>query len=257
MSISFDAAPGVTWKPVGYSVDNGISFSAVDTLNAKEIAAYQLPDGFASGTYMPPDIPDWQESLPESMCGNCRRDWHSVPLTETVAGMYDGLSFDEGYDPVGDVSRLVCPGSDCCGPALPRGTRPPVMGPAGSWGKIMMTGETLWKSTDNITWTVTGDSTYTVTITGTGTVLTQDGAYATATVSSWDPTTDDHLVALLQESLPPITVTPWLPGDDVLQEAASEVAPKAIEMAHKPPVSTGFDFTGFPGYQPPKGKKKK
>lgn len=245
MSISFDAAPGVTWKPVGYSVDNGISFSAVDTLNAKEIAAYQLPDGFASGTYMPPDIPDWQESLPESMCGNCRRDWHSVPLTETVAGMYDGLSFDEGYDPVGDVSRLVCPGSDCCGPALPKL-------PSRSFG---MSSSFSVTTSPSAKWTLIGGNA----LTWTGTALIQDWAYDTATVPSWDyaPITDDHLVALLQESLPPITVTPWLPGDDVLQEAASEVAPKAIEMAHKPPVSTGFDFTGFPGYQPPKGKKKK
>lgn len=61
----------------------------------------------------------WEpEPVPENLCGNCRRDWHSIPLSKDVAYMWDNCVFPEEYDPEKDNSRIVCPGSDSCGPIM-------------------------------------------------------------------------------------------------------------------------------------------
>jgi hypothetical protein len=170
----------------------------------------------------PPAVEEAQP-LPESMCGNCRRDWHDFPLTEVVARMWNSVTFSEDYDPESDDSRVVCPGSECCGPAVSLPAR-------GGWGYASL---------------------------GSGSVV---GEKITFSLVPLDFPIHEFLLPWTFESLPDIAVSTWLPGDEgTIQQAALEAAPKAIE--HKPPVSPGFDFSGFkdvPGhYQAPKRKRKK
>jgi hypothetical protein len=207
-------------------------------LYTEEIAKiYNLPPAVFSptGTWkgdIEPIPPADPEPLPEHLCGNCRRDWHNVPLTETVAGMYYGLFFDEDYDPNKDVSRVVCPGSDCCGPAVNfRGYRT---------GTIITS---AWSSSPWVTY--------------------HDASPVEKTYANIK-TLNQLMGKEWFDANPDLAGEGWHDigtlAEDTVQQAALEAAPKAIEMKHKPPEPIGFDFSGWDGkpayYTYMKGKKK-
>lgn len=194
--------------------------------------------------------------VPESLCGNCRRDWHDAPLTEDVARMWEGCAFSEDYDPAADVSRIVCPGSECYGP--PVMTKPQrneysygesfPIGP--SWQEIMTAGipspkfSLFDKFFKKLEW-------------------------PTLDVSSWmapwsfepEPSPIESLQKTLTDMENILTGLGLPPADEeTCQQAAIAAAPKAIEMAHQIPQPPGFDFSGWNGkpalYTYMKGKKK-
>jgi hypothetical protein len=198
-------------------------------------------------------IPD-PTPIPEHLCPNCRRDWHQVPLTESVARMCDGLSFDEGYDPGTDVSRVVCPGSEFYGPAVQfkAERNPPGWGP--SWTELSGAGPYSYPE-------YFVQQSYSYTLHELQKILTWPNPLLPGVPDepwTFESNIESIVMDELKDAFPAITVKTWLPGDEDIQQAAIEAAPKAIEMAHKPPKSAGFDFSDFntPEYSYPKGKKK-
>lgn len=213
------------------------------------------PYAYSLGGMVPP--PPDGKPLPESMCGNCRRDRHDHPLTEAVARMFDSTDFDEDYDPAKDDSPIVCPGSDCCGPPRPPA---PYRNPygIGSW------------SLSKAPWMM---------YPGEGVVAPQKFANVVAIadelLGSWgyhehfapSPTPLEKTQTIVEgilASIPSLNAYTWLPavvdeGSHEYEQAALEAAPKAIE--HKAPESPGYDFSGInaaPSYPSVlNGKKKK
>lgn len=88
---------------------------------------YISDEGFASGGLLA-DSPalgwggvttTWSHTVeaPESWrCPHCNRDWHTEPLRQAVARMWDSHKFDLEYDPDADESPVECVGSDVYGP---------------------------------------------------------------------------------------------------------------------------------------------
>lgn len=194
------------------------------------------------------------QSVPDALCGNCRRDRHEYPLTENLAQMWENVAFDEDYDPDTDVSRIVCPGSDVCGP-LPI----TVSISNSSWTgyetgfiKKMLT----WTEPylPPIKWEISLGSTWNI-------------DKVQELKDNWTYKTLGAIENYIQFD-EPLELKTWYPdikdvGDIFssvpLEQAALEAAPKAIEMAHKVPEPPGYDFssmkTDYPPY--PTGKKKK
>lgn len=235
-------------------------------------------------------------TIPESMCGNCRRDWHEAPLTERVARMYDQLAFDEDYDPAADTSPIVCPGSEYCGPIAPPASY--YRGSGFGWSSLPAVSmdeayppswitqmyDSVAKSIDQETLKVLLGPHWKSANPSFG-----FGAYSQYVEhfgpKPWtfepEPPPSEKLlkkmqnmqdvIQILMGDEPPLEVKTSFPDikyakewpfiDDGVPQAAIEAAPKAVEMDHKPPVSAGFDFShvkDVPGYyQPPKRKKKK
>lgn len=200
--------------------------------------------GLASGGVVAPE--PWDESL----CGNCRRDKHSAPLTEQVAAMIDSHRFSENYSAATDTSRIVCPGSDEYGPALPK-NQAPAYGMTGtildgiiSWPNPVLPNAAGWFSYQEhfapSSWTVTVENIY------------------------------DSFKILFPE---PVTVSTWLSGDDAepvgfwdgpkMLEAAKELAPDdLVTETELAPPEIADDFVAQVnqqlnnGYPTKKGKKK-
>lgn len=197
--------------------------------------------------------------VPEGLCGNCRRDWHEVPLTEAVARMWDSVAFDETYDPATDVSRIVCPGSECCGPVINyrRASSYSYPGTNSAWIDISVDVSPLSKMVSNLESIFSSfhhvfDPSLWLPSPAPDLSSWQWFDEAHQSVDGFDT---DKLFADLKE----LGSFTWSPYEAAPMLAALEAAPKTVDTAHKPPVSPGFDFSDFKldSYQPPKGKKKK
>lgn len=227
--IEFSHDQGASWKEF---VSNG--------------PPYEYGKDWFSGGYIEPE----SESIPESMCPNCRRDWHEVPLTETVARMWDSCRFDADYDPDADDSAVLCPGSECCGPA--RRSLSPLTHP-GSWTyqyqevfeyQEVFAGPSLVQKVNQKLfnmqeiWQIYG--------------LDDLGIKADTWFPNWTyagPTYDEASKSLEQLKSAVSTASEkssWLPGFENIQQAAIEAAPN-IDMEHKQPQPVGFDFSGWDG----------
>lgn len=229
------------WDSIGY----------VDQIQGVKIAS-------SEGTYTYGAIEHHADGpLPEALCGNCRRDWHEAPLTEVVARMWDSANFDEDYDLEKDDSRVLCPGSDCCGPAVKPASLTYSTAPTGTilsglltWPEPEPYPNPVLKMYDGM-WELINPS---------------YGYVEHFTPSPWEykGKGDDLVQAILDEAINlAVECKTWHPEDTYkpYPQAASEAVPKAIEMEHKAPVAPGFDFSHIndvPGYyQPPKKGKKK
>ena len=80
------------------------------------------------------------ELAAEEKCWHCDRSWHRLPLTQTVARMFDAGRFDADYFTRDDISPIVCDGSTFIGPLRPQ---PRYTSVQGSW-KYSQGGYITW-----------------------------------------------------------------------------------------------------------------
>jgi hypothetical protein len=191
-------------------------------------------------------------TVPYSLCGNCRRDRHEYPLTQVVADMWESVAFDEDYDPDTDVSRIVCPGSDVCGPAR-------TFDRHGAYGGYytntiysftLSTDVSAQKCWDSFnvdlgklpsfpSWNLSSESGWTIDAIQ---QLKDQWTYKPAAQGAPWVVFHDEAYAFKQEH-----VGEWIDDFAPVSQAALEAAPKAIEMAHKVPEPPGYDFSGWNG----------
>ncbi len=66
----------------------------------------------------------YDHNINQGKCWHCGREWHGLPITQRIAGMYARRTYDEGYSLAEDDSPVLCHGSDFIGPMpRPRGPR--------------------------------------------------------------------------------------------------------------------------------------
>lgn len=182
---------------------------------------------------------DFSAPVPDSLCGNCRRDRHEYPLTENVAQMWQSVTFNEDYDPDTDVSRIVCPGSDVCGPvAAPKS--PSNYGWSTNSSMEFINKVLAWPEPylPSVKWEMNIGSTWNIDAVQ---ELKDQWTYKaghTVDYMAFDGTS--QLFTLSEDEKIPEAFAP-------IPQAALEAAPKAIEMAHKVPEPPGFDFSGWNG----------
>lgn len=204
--------------------------------------------------YAPPYSPSDPGTIPDSLCPNCRRDRHDYPLTETVAEMWKSLAFDEGYDPDNDDSRIVCPGSDVCGPVVYTSTRM-TPGYYTTTVSTMFTSDAMKKYWESFSFDTESLKVK---------LWTADWSpkWELSPAASWTIDELNELKGGFQLAKYTYPDTSTVTANDLyafapVDQAAIEAAPKQIEYEAPQPV--GFDFSNIKSAYPtyPTGKKKK
>lgn len=215
-----DANPG--WSSIGIMKDDSPPYASGGIIGKSDLYAAPYLGTVADAPWLKFGDSDPQP-IPDALCPNCRRDRHDFPLSERVAEMWKSLAFTD-YDPADDVSRIVCPGSDVCGPALAQPNRWTInaLQSLKGWGMAMA-------PADITQWTYESASGYATDI------YAFDEALSMAAYT-WLP----------EEKLPEAFAP--------VPQAAIEAAPKQLE--HLAPQSPGFDFTEFKTDPLYPGKKK-